>query len=102
MNDCESDSLTASDLLTPRDNLPWHNETPTMKGWVRPFVIDDQITRAHRDSIIAQERKERTILRDTVECELARLSSTKRRFWIAEYKFIEKLLTFRQIGRAHV
>lgn len=97
MNDGESDSLAASDLLTPRDNLPWRSEAPTLKGWARPFLIDNQVTRAHRKSIIEQERTERTILRDTVDSELARLSSTKRRFWIAEYKFLEKQLTFRQL-----
>ena len=97
MKDGVSDSLTASDLLTPRNNLPWQNEGPSLNDWMRPFLIDNQIARAHVNSIIELESRERTILRDTVEGELARLPSVKRRFWAAEYKFIEKLLTFRQL-----
>ncbi|MDF2366135.1 hypothetical protein [Sneathiella sp.] len=97
MNDGESDSLTASDLLTPRDNLPWRNEAPALNGWIRPYLIDNRIARAHANSLLERESRERTILRDAVEGELARLSSVKQRFWIAEYRFIEKFLTFRQL-----
>lgn len=97
MNDGESDSLTVSDLLTPRDNLPWRKEGQPLTRWMHPFIIDNAVTRAHFTSILAQERRERTLLRDSVEGELARLSSVKQRFWIAEYRFLEKLLSFRQL-----
>ncbi|MZR31300.1 hypothetical protein [Sneathiella litorea] len=91
-------SLLAAELLTPRDNLPWNNERVMRNFWMRPFLIDNQVTRAYVESVLLKENKERTILRDTVEGELVGLSAVKHRFWLAEYRFLEKLMTFRQLA----
>lgn len=97
MRDREIDSFIASDLLRHRKNLPWKQNASSPGCWERPYLIDDYITRAHAENRRLEESRELATLRDAVECELAHLPSTKQRLWLAEYRFLEKLMSFRQL-----
>ena len=98
MKDGRIDSIRASDLLRPRKNLPWKAKNDVPHYWLRPFWVDNKVARAHVEALLADESRERFILRDTIDGELAGLSAVNRRFWIAEYMFLEKLMTFRQLA----
>ncbi|MEX1035226.1 MAG: hypothetical protein WDZ54_04680 [Sneathiella sp.] len=98
MHDGEIDSFIASGLLRHRKNLPWKRNASPPSCWERPYLIDNRITRAYAESRRLDENQERAALRDTVEGELARLPALKQRMWLAEYRFMEKLMTFHQLA----
>ncbi|WP_373085139.1 hypothetical protein [Sneathiella sp.] len=89
--------LTASDLLKPRKNLLWKQSSLPKPCWSRPFLIENRITRSFDDRMIFEENAARNLLRGEVEGELARLSASGRRFWLAEYRFLEKMMTLSQL-----
>ncbi|WP_293962975.1 hypothetical protein [Sneathiella sp.] len=45
-----------------------------------------------------EESRELATLRDAVERELAHYPAAKQRLWLAEYRFMEKLMSFRQLA----
>ncbi len=81
-----------TNLLQARYDLPWSEKPHPWGYWSVPFVIDDEITRDFKTQCDRLERAQKDVLRDQVEQELFDLSSTDRRFWTAEYRFLEKLL----------
>jgi hypothetical protein len=93
----EINSLGASNLLKPRKNLPWRRNAPPRTYWARPFLIENRVTRTFAESINFEESAERKVLRDQVEGELTGLLAPTQRFWLAEYRFLEKLMTFSQL-----
>ena len=97
MQDSETNSLSASNLLKPRKNLPWKQNAPPKTYWARPFLIENSVTRAFVDNINFEENDDRKVLRDQIEGELAGLLAPTQRFWLAEYGFLEKLMTFSQL-----
>ena len=98
MNDVEIDSLTTADLVKPRENLPWDAEKAPLNCWTKPFLINNRITEVHAEKIQLQEHKGRAALYDLIDGELACLSATKYHFWSGEYRFLEKLMTFKQLA----
>ncbi|MCF8466668.1 MAG: hypothetical protein K9G33_04645 [Sneathiella sp.] len=97
MKDSETNSRNASNLLKPRKNLPWKQNAPPKTCWARPFLIENRVTRAFVDNINFEENEDRKLLRDQIEGELAGLLAPTQRFWLAEYRFLEKLMTFGQL-----
>ncbi|MAZ04203.1 MAG: hypothetical protein CMN56_13810 [Sneathiella sp.] len=98
MRDGEIDSFIASDLLRYRKNLPWKREIISPGCWERPYLIDNHITRAYAENRRMEESRELATLRDAVERELAHYPAAKQRLWLAEYRFMEKLMSFRQLA----
>ncbi|PHQ68534.1 MAG: hypothetical protein COB93_10430 [Sneathiella sp.] len=90
--------IDASNLLKPRNDLPWSLSPPPKPYWSRPFVIDNQPARAFAERLVTDERLDRALLRDQVEGELSALSAAKKRFWMAEYCFLEKFMSFDQLA----
>lgn len=94
----ETDALSASNLLKPRTCLPWKTEKRQFAYRVRPYFIDNRIIREHRNRVLAEEGKARTVLRDSIDGELAALSAAERRFWMSEFRFVETTLTLNQLA----
>ena len=93
----EKNLLTGSNLLKPRKNLPWKNNVPPRPYWARPFLIENKVTRTFAENINREEHSDRKILRDQVEGELAGLLASSQRFWLSEYGFLERTMSFGQL-----
>lgn len=97
MTDGEKDASTSTDLLKPRKYLPWKAEPPHLSCSSVLAFIDCPLLREMREDALRAEEGIRAILRDSIEGELASLPAARARFWFAEYRFIEKLLSMRQL-----
>lgn len=97
MSDDDRDAPASSDLLKPRESLPWRDEGQRLGCWSALAFIDCRLLRECRDAMLQEEARLRAVLRDSIEGELASLPAARARFWFAEYRSIEKLLSFPQL-----
>ena len=86
--------VDGTDLLKPRKNLPWPSNGRPRPYWSKPFLINNAKTRAFTEKILLKEKTDRDLLRDQIEEELAALPTNRARFWLAEYKYLEGILSF--------
>lgn len=80
-------------ILTPRENLIWPRAKGLYSQWTKPFLIENEASRAFHWSSMDQETTERMVIREHVERELVRLPSGLARYWTAEFDFMCKLLS---------
>ncbi len=81
-----------SNLLQARSDLPWPEYARPRSYWSAPFIIDEEVSRDFKARYDETEKPQKDLLKDQIEQELFDLASTKRRFWTAEYRFLEKIL----------
>lgn len=84
-------------LLLPRKALPWTKSAGLKPPWAKPVLIDNEVSRSFFTSMINQEREERFLIQDQVEGALQVLPSPLIRFWMFEFKFIERILALEQL-----
>ncbi|MEH6402159.1 MAG: hypothetical protein V7750_02225 [Sneathiella sp.] len=84
-------------ILDPRENLDWPRAKGLYSQWTKPFLIENDASRAFHWSVIDQEKVERSVVREFVEREIATLASGPGRFWAAEFEFMGKLMSASQL-----
>jgi len=84
-------------ILDPRENLEWPREKGLYSQWTKPFLIENDASRAFHWSLIDQEKVERSVIGEFVEKELVKLPSGPSRFWIAEFEFMGNLMSANQL-----
>jgi hypothetical protein len=91
-------TTSASALLLPREGLVWAEHATPRPHWSKPFLIDHKISIAVARAYQEQESDDRALLRDQLEAEISDLRAEVRKFWMAEYRFLEKLLSKDQLA----
>jgi hypothetical protein len=84
-------------LLQPRTGLVWDEDAMPRSRWAMPFVIDNKVTRSIAQLFLEEENAGRRMLRDQVEAEISVLRAETNRFWMAEYRNLEKFLSLAQL-----
>lgn len=97
MTSFETLTKSASALLLPRKGLVWTENALPQSLWSKPFLIDHKISIAFNRAYQERESEDRSTLRDHLESEISYLRSDVRKFWMAEYRFLEKILSMDQL-----
>jgi hypothetical protein len=84
-------------LLLPRHDIEWKNVNGFLSPWARPVLIENKMTRELRRDLQEQEQSDRDYLTEMVEEQLAALPSIDKRFWLAEFRFMAKILRLEQL-----
>lgn len=93
----EGVSYCASALLQPRKGLAWEEDAAPRPKWSKPFIIENKITQSIAQTFLTEEIETRKVLRDQIEAELSVFRAETNRFWMAEYRYLEKLLSMSQL-----
>ncbi len=84
-------------LLVPRQNIPWKHKKGFLSPWARAFIIENRTTRRLLSARLDDEKKDSLFIRDQFETRILSLPAVERRFWLAEFDFMNKLLTVGQM-----